>query len=495
MRRKLIAGLIVALAAPWSQAAVAQPSDYTLLGEEIANYQRETDRFAIGGERGVFRALKLEVERAAIQLFDVVVTFGNGQKRSLGRERRIDAGSAGYVLDLPGDGRRIKHVDVTYRSLRRSTGRRAIVELSGQKLIVRDPDFERLASVTGDLRDEQINIDIKPDSGRFDAIKLAVGRRDVYVRRIVIAYRNGDVQTLRINDWIDEGRPTKAIELTRSGRRLRSVTVVTRPSRSRDIARFDILGKRSERRSPADDGRFGPQPRVDRGGEPIGFDRVGTMRIPLAGGSRQVDVGRSAGRVRRLAIRATRNEVFIRRIIVTYGNGQRDPIVVQKTLRDGYVSPVIRLDGARFVREVDVEAQSRPGRRPGRLVVYISNDDRKLRKEPAKPEWVSLGVRRPRRFKSETHVIEVGRDVGRLKAFRMTIEKHDVRFRGLRVVFGNGSEQVIPFYAKIDDGVTTNPFALESNGRGRFVARIFVTYNTSPNFKGNGLVQFWGLRD
>ena len=107
-----------------------------------------------------------------------------------------------------------------------------------------------------------------------------------------------------------------------------------------------------------------------------------------------------------------------------------------------------------------------------------------------------LGKLKPR-HSHDRYVLEidVGRSHGRLKAFRMSIEKHDVRFRGIRVIFGNGSEQVIPFYAKVNDGVTTTPFALENKGRGRFVERIFVTYNTSPNFKGTGLVQFWGLKE
>lgn len=493
MKQQILAVLTAALAMPWAGLASAQSSDYTLLGEEIAKFERETDRFAVGRDRGRFSSLKLQVERAAIQLFDVVVVFANGQKRSLGRERRINAGRTGYVLNLPGDGRRIAAVDVTYRTLRRSSGRRAIVALLGQKIFRRDPDFERLASVNGDLRDGRVVINIKRGSGRFDAIKLGIGRRDVFVRRIVIGYRNGDVQTLRINDWIDEGRISNVIELTGPGRRIRDITIVTRPSASRDIARFDIYAKRG--RGAGDTGRFGPQPRVDRSGQPIGYDRVDGTRIPFSGDSRRINVGRSFGRVRSLALRADRNEVYIRRIVVEYGNGQRDQIVVERTLRAGFVSPAILLDGARFVRHVELEAQSRPGRKRARLALYAATRDPGYKPRSSKPEWVSLGIRRPRRFSAETHSIPVGRSHGRLTAFRMSVEKHDVRFRGIRVIFGNGSEQVIPFYAKVNDGVTTNPFSLEGGGRGRFVERIVVKYNTSPNFKGTGLVQFWGLKE
>ena len=497
MRRDLLSAIIFAAATTAALPVLAQSPPYPLLGEEIANYARETDRFTIGERRGPFTELKLRVERGSVRVFGVVVVFGNGRKREFGKDRVVEPGKAGYTIDLPGQARRVKHVDITYRTLRRSSKRRAIVSLLGQSAVIRDPDYERVASINADLRNDSFVIDLPARGSRFEAIKIGAQHRDVFLRRIVIAHRNGDLQTVRINDWLDEGRTTPPIEIAKPRRSVRSVTIVTRSGRSRDVVKFDLFAKRTSGSDP-DDGRFGPRPRVDRGGEPIGYERLGRVRVRPAGAGGRVEIGRGAGRLTTLALRAGGKDVYIRTIRITYGNGQRDRITVERSLREGRISPAILLDGARFVRFVEFDAQSRPGPGRARLRVYGSLDDRGRRpgyKPDRKPQWVSLGVRRPRRFRSERHVIEVGRDAGRLKAIRLSIEKHDVRFKGMRVIYGNGSEQVIPFYAKIDDGVTTNPFSLESKGRGRFVQRIVVNYNTTANFKGSALVQFWGLRE
>ena len=497
MRRDLLSAIVFAAASSAAFPVLAQSPPYPLLGEEIANYARETDRFTIGERRGPFTELKLRVERGSVRVFGIVVVFGNGQKREFGKDRVVEPGKAGLTIDLPGRSRRVKHVDVTYRTLRRSSNRRAIVSLLGQSAIVRDPDYERVASINADLRNDSFVIDLPARGSRFEAIKIGALHRDIFVRRIVIAHRNGDLQTVRINNWLDEGRRTPPIEIAKPRRSVRSVTIVTRSGRTRDVVKLDLFAKRTPGRD-ADDRRFGPRPKVNRKGEPIGFERFGDVLVRPDGTGGRVGIGRDAGRLNTLALTASGKDVYIRAIRITYGNGKRDEITVERSLREGRVSPVVFLDGARFVRFVEFDAQSRPG--PGRalLRVFARLEDRGRRpdyKPDRNPQWVSLGSRRPRRFRSERHVIEVGRDAGRLKAIRLSIERHDVRFKGMRVIFGNGSEQVIPFYGKVDDGVTTTPFSLESNGRGRFVDRIVVNYNTTANFKGSALVQFWGLRD
>ncbi|MGI9409933.1 MAG: hypothetical protein ACR2OV_07655, partial [Hyphomicrobiaceae bacterium] len=132
MRRNLLSAFIFAAATTAALPVLAQSPPYPLLGEEIANYARETDRFTIGERRGPFSELKLRVERGSVRVFGVVVVFGNGKKREFGKDRVVEPGKVGYTIDLPGQARRVKHVDITYRTLRRSSKRRAIVSLLGQ---------------------------------------------------------------------------------------------------------------------------------------------------------------------------------------------------------------------------------------------------------------------------------------------------------------------------------------------------------------------------
>ena len=148
-----------------------------------------------------------------------------------------------------------------------------------------------------------------------------------------------------------------ATALTRSYkvRRIAPINVgaaeVSYSGRSRDVVKFDLFAKRTPGRD-VDDQRFGPRPRVDRSGEPVGFERLGRVRVRPAGAGGRVDIGRGAGRITTLALRAGGKDVYIRTIRITYGNGQRDRITVERSLREGRISPAILLDCARFVRLV-----------------------------------------------------------------------------------------------------------------------------------------------
>jgi hypothetical protein len=104
---------------------------WELLAQAEADLKNDRDRIQVGRREGTFRALRLVVRGAPLEMSDMVVTFGDGQTFSPKIKQRFDENTTSREIDLPGDRRVIKSVDFNYRSLNRREGR-ATVYLYGR---------------------------------------------------------------------------------------------------------------------------------------------------------------------------------------------------------------------------------------------------------------------------------------------------------------------------------------------------------------------------
>ena len=104
---------------------------WELLGQGEADLRSDRDRIQVGRREGTFRALRLVVRGAPLEMSDMVVTFGDGQTFSPKIKQRFDENTSTREIDLPGERRAIKSVDFNYRSLNRREGR-ATVYLYGR---------------------------------------------------------------------------------------------------------------------------------------------------------------------------------------------------------------------------------------------------------------------------------------------------------------------------------------------------------------------------
>jgi hypothetical protein len=108
--------------------AVEALTGWNRLGERWVQHGAAGDHDVItaAGE-GRFRRIMLRVEHSAIELFDVVVTFGDGTTFSPTTRLVFAPGTTTRTIDLPGDARIIRRVDFKFRNL--PGGGRAQVEL------------------------------------------------------------------------------------------------------------------------------------------------------------------------------------------------------------------------------------------------------------------------------------------------------------------------------------------------------------------------------
>jgi hypothetical protein len=99
---------------------------WELLGERQADLKLDRDRIVVGRAGGKFRELQLTVRGAPLEVYDVVITFGNGQQFKPNLRFHFDERTTSRVIDLPGDLRTIKQVDFVYRTSARRQGKAAV---------------------------------------------------------------------------------------------------------------------------------------------------------------------------------------------------------------------------------------------------------------------------------------------------------------------------------------------------------------------------------
>jgi len=121
MKRILLAVLIVlALTGCMTLAvavAVAPPARSVFLGERAVDFKADHDVIGVGRYNGTFRALWFQVEKNDVELFDVVVVYGNGERESFDTRLIFREGSRSRLLDLQGGRRIIRSIQFAYRTV------------------------------------------------------------------------------------------------------------------------------------------------------------------------------------------------------------------------------------------------------------------------------------------------------------------------------------------------------------------------------------------
>jgi len=100
------------------------------LGERIINGGADRDVIPVGRADGKFSRIEVVVEHSALEMFDIVVRFGDGTDFSPNVRHVFGENTRSRVIDLPGDRRVIRAVEFRYGNL--PGGGRAQVELWAQ---------------------------------------------------------------------------------------------------------------------------------------------------------------------------------------------------------------------------------------------------------------------------------------------------------------------------------------------------------------------------
>jgi len=97
------------------------------LGERSVDGVRDRDVITVGAREGSYRRIMIVVERDPLEMFDVVVTFGDGTQFAPKTRAIFNPETRSHVIDLPGGRRVIRSVEFHYGNI--AHGGRALAEL------------------------------------------------------------------------------------------------------------------------------------------------------------------------------------------------------------------------------------------------------------------------------------------------------------------------------------------------------------------------------
>jgi hypothetical protein len=101
--------------------------DWVKLGERWVDGAHDRDVIPVGAREGRYRRIRIVVERSPLEMYDVVVTFGDGTPFSPQTRHIFGADTHSHVIDLPGGDRVIRSVEFRYGNV--PGGGRALAEL------------------------------------------------------------------------------------------------------------------------------------------------------------------------------------------------------------------------------------------------------------------------------------------------------------------------------------------------------------------------------
>ena len=117
----LLAG---AFRAPGCRGRMNNPAGpgWEKLGTRMVNFHADHD--VIGALlQGTFRRIRIDVDRADLEMYDVKINFLNGESYSPAIRHHFTEGSWSRQIDLPGASRVIKSIEFRYKTSHRGEGR------------------------------------------------------------------------------------------------------------------------------------------------------------------------------------------------------------------------------------------------------------------------------------------------------------------------------------------------------------------------------------
>lgn len=197
-------------------------------------------------------------------------------------------------------------------------------------------------------------------------------------------------------------------------------------------------------------------------------------------------VGRDAGHFDALKFRVIGSQVSVADVKVIYANGTSEHLNVREHIAPGTTTPAYDLKGTlRRIDRIDVLYQNEGYGRHAKMQVFG------LKYEGPSPfpnpnpgnggdhaggyGWENLGTH-PVSTTIDHDTIKLGFDRGRFRAIKLQVHDRNIELYDLRVTFGNGDVQEIPFNGTIYAGMTTAPLDLQGNRR--WIDRIDLIYRT-----------------
>lgn len=318
-------------------------------GPVVFNFDRGEGRYA---------RLRFQARDGGVRIRDVRITLRNGDTQVVTVEDRLNDNEMSRTIDLEGDRRSIRSVQVEARPTRGE--RDATLVLLGEKDMTpprRRPDLGNFAPIDKQRisrrnDDGIVEFDVGRDEGRFGELRFLAADGDIFIREALIVFGNGETQRARIRDRLNEDDLSETIDLAGESRAIRKVQVRARLARGERDATLILLGREDDRRRH----RMG-----DRGGPREEWVTLGRQRAAILKADTDVfKVGRDMGTFRAIRVVVHGGEVRFYSMTIRYGNGSTEDVPLTGVIRSGEVSKPFDLSGRdRFIESITFKYRSK----------------------------------------------------------------------------------------------------------------------------------------
>ncbi|MEO1280680.1 MAG: hypothetical protein AAFV69_02985 [Pseudomonadota bacterium] len=350
-------------------------------------------------------------------------------------------------------------------------------------------DLTVLGTVRADFSRDRDEVENPKVGQRFWGLELAAKRGAITLESVSVRFGNGKTQTYKVDRRFNTNSRPVIIDFdTRRGRFVDEVTVIHQTRKSRDDrqAVLQIAGDRAPRRGRGNSG-------IDWRKN---WEALGATQVRSRTDDREIAIPRGIGRIGVVGLVAETRPVYVSSVTVRYRDGSRNRYRPETLIRPGDPIYKIKLERARRVQTVDVIYRGRKRDRDygnGRMLILTKLQRDRIERPRKQPKgWVLIGTAKAAVLSKDYDAIQIGKQAGRFKAIRITARRQDIRMYGMRVTYGNGTQENVPVYGWIRKNQTSNTFDLK--GRDRFIKTIEFRYRTKLSFKGSGKIEVEGLR-
>lgn len=211
------------------------------------------------------------------------------------------------------------------------------------------------------------------------------------------------------------------------------------------------------------------------------------------------EVGRHAGTFERIRIAAMETDLFVQELRVYFASGDMQRLTRDARIARNTLSETFTIDGGpRDIERIELTFKGRATSTRREPVVAIWAEKATFARQSERPDavvsdddWLVLGKKSVSPSIDHT-VIPVGREAGRFESIRIAVERSDVAFHDIRVIYLDGEVDTLAVRRLIRAGDASPPLVLK--GEQRFIREIELVQEANPNMQGQAVVQVLARR-
>lgn len=227
--------------------ATAAQAQWVQLGCRDVDLNGDRDVIRVGQQEGRFNAIRLRASGNAVQMLDLKVTYGSGERDDIPVRARIAEGGTSGPLDLRGNNRNIHRIELIYARIPNFRGRaRICAEGRAEKVAGPGPAWVQLGCRDVDLNLDRDVVNMDKRDGTFTALRLRAAGNSVQMLDLRVIYGNGQSDDIRVRARIPQDGTSGVLDLQGRDRFIDKIEMIyARVPNSRGRARICVDGRAS----------------------------------------------------------------------------------------------------------------------------------------------------------------------------------------------------------------------------------------------------------